>query len=50
MRKRRFTRQLGIPITEELYQAIIAICDKEERSMAEYIRELIEAKLAQEKK
>jgi predicted DNA-binding protein len=45
MRKRLFTRQLGIPVTEEVYQAIIAICDEEEKSMAEYIREAIEAKL-----
>jgi predicted DNA-binding protein len=48
MRKRRFIRQLGIPVTEEIYQAIISICDKEEKSMAEYIREAIEAKLAQD--
>ena len=50
MRKRRFIRQLGIPVTEAVYQAIIAICDKEEKSMAEFIREAIEAQLAQEKK
>ena len=48
MRKRLFTRQLGITVAEEMYQTIIAICDKKEQSMAEYIREAIEAKLAQE--
>ncbi len=48
MRKRKFVRQLGIPVTEDVYQAIIAICDKEEKSMAEYIREAIEEKLAQQ--
>lgn len=48
MRKRLFTRQLGIPVAEEVYQTIIALCDKKEQSMAEWIREAIESKLAQE--
>jgi hypothetical protein len=48
MRKRRFIRQLGIPVTEQVYQTIVSLCDKQEITMSEWVRGAIEAKLAQD--
>jgi xanthosine utilization system XapX-like protein len=48
MRKRLFTRQLGIPVEEQVYQTIVSLCDKQEITMSEWVRSAIEAKLAQD--
>jgi xanthosine utilization system XapX-like protein len=47
MRKRRFIRQLGIPVEEQVYQTIVSLCDKQEITMSEWVRSAIEAKLVQ---
>jgi metal-responsive CopG/Arc/MetJ family transcriptional regulator len=47
MRKRRFIRQLGIPVEEQVYQTIVSLCDEQEITKSEWVRGAIEAKLAQ---
>jgi hypothetical protein len=48
MRKRLFTRQLGIPVEEQVYQTVVSLCDKQEITMSEWVRSAIEEKLAQD--
>jgi len=45
MRKRKLTRQIGVMITEETYQALIKITDKLEISISEFIRKMVEVKV-----
>ena len=42
MRKRNFTRNLGVLVTEEVYQLLISITDKREITLSEFIRALID--------
>jgi macrodomain Ter protein organizer (MatP/YcbG family) len=42
MRKKQFTRNVGLLLTEELYQLLISITDKREITLSEFIRALIE--------
>jgi hypothetical protein len=48
MRKRRFIRQLGIPVEEQVYQTVVSLCDEQEITMSEWVRSAIETKLAQD--
>jgi len=48
MRKRLFTRQLGVPVSEEIYQKIISLCNEQEKSVSEWVRDAIKLKMAQE--
>ncbi len=50
MRKRHFTKQLAVIISEETYNQLIDQTNKEEVTVSEWIREAIEAKLFQDKK
>ena len=47
MRKRVFTRQLGVPVEEQVYQRIIFLCDEQEVAVAQWVRGAIELKMAQ---
>lgn len=47
MRKRLFTRQLGVPVEEEVYQKIISLCDEQEETISQWVRGAIELKMAQ---
>ena len=47
MKKRLYTKQLGIPVKQETYEAIVALCDEQELSLAEWVRDAIEIKLSQ---
>jgi predicted CopG family antitoxin len=47
MRKRKLTRQIGVMLTEETYQALIRITDQLEISVSEFIRKLVEEKVNQ---
>ena len=42
MRKRNFTRNVGVLLTEEVYQLLISITDKREITLSEFIRALID--------
>jgi predicted CopG family antitoxin len=45
MRKKHFTKPLGLIISEEVYDRIIEETDREEKSVSSWIREAIEKKL-----
>ena len=45
MRKRLYTRNVGVLLTEEIYQLLINITDKLEITISTYIRDLIEKNL-----
>ena len=47
MRKRVFTRQLGVPVSEEIYQNIISLCDEGEETISQWVRDAINHKLSQ---
>ena len=47
MRKRVFSRQLGIPVPEEVYQKIVSLCDEQEVAVAQWVRGAIELKMTQ---
>jgi len=47
MKKRVYTRQLGIPLKQETYEAIVTLCDEQEVGIAEWVRDAIEIKLSQ---
>ena len=46
MRKRVFTQQLGVPVSEEIYQKIIFLCDEQEITISQWVRGAIELKMA----
>jgi hypothetical protein len=50
MRKRHFTRQVGLILSERTYEQLIEQTDREEVSISEWIRSAIEKKLFGEKK
>ena len=45
MRKRLYTRNVGVLLTEDIYQLLINITDKLEVTISTYIRDLIEKNL-----
>ena len=45
MRKRLYTRNVGVLLSEDIYQLLINITDKMEVTISEYIRDLIEKNL-----
>ena len=49
MRKRVLTKQAAVVLSEETYQSIIEVTDKLEVPISQYIREIIEEKIDQEK-
>ena len=47
MKKKAYIRQLGIPVKQETYEAIVELCDKKELAIAEWVRDAIQLKLSQ---
>ena len=45
MRKKHFTRQVGLILSEETYNQLIEQTNKEEVTISEWIREAIEERL-----
>jgi predicted DNA-binding protein len=45
MRKKTFVRNVGLLLTEELYQRIVGITDKQEVTFSQFIRTAIEEAL-----
>jgi predicted DNA-binding protein len=45
MRKRIFTRTVGVMLSEETYQKLVAITDAQEVTISSYIRNLVEAEI-----
>lgn len=50
MRKRHFTKQVGLILSEETYNRLIEQTNKEEIAVSAWIREAIEKKLSSDKK
>jgi len=45
MRKKIYTKNVGVLLSEETYQALISITDQLETSVSEFIRKIIEEKM-----
>jgi ABC-type lipopolysaccharide export system ATPase subunit len=50
MRKRLYTRNVGILLTENSYQQLIDITDKLEITISGYLRDLVEKELKENQK
>jgi hypothetical protein len=48
MRKRNFTRQVGLILAEETYKQVVEETDRKEVTISEWIREAIEMRLESE--
>jgi predicted DNA-binding protein len=49
MRKRILTNQVGVVLSEEMHHRLIEITDKLEIPISQFIREIIEEKISQNK-
>ena len=49
MRKKSFTRQVGVLFSEVTYEELIRITDEIEISVSEFIRQTVEEKIYQKK-
>ena len=45
MQKKRYTKNIGILVSNETFEQLIEVTDKEEITISKYIRQLIEEKL-----
>lgn len=50
MRKKILTRPVCVMLSDEMYQQIVEITDKEETSISDYIRDAIQRKLEKQTK
>ena len=50
MRKKLFTKQLGLIISAEVYKQVVEETDREKKSVSAWVREAIEAKLFLDRK
>jgi predicted CopG family antitoxin len=50
MRKKSFTRQVGVLFSEDTYDELIRITDEIEISVSEFIRRIVEEKINHRKK
>ena len=50
MRKKTFTRQVGVLFSENIYKELIRITDEIEISVSEFIRSIVEEKINQRTK
>ena len=47
MRKKTYTRQVGVLFSEDTYQELVRITDEIEISVSEFIRSIVEKKINQ---
>ena len=50
MRKKSFTRQVGVLFSKDSYEELIRITDEIEISVSEFIRSIVEEKIYKKKK
>jgi hypothetical protein len=50
MRKKVYTRQVGVLFSEDTYQELIRITDEIEISVSEFIRSIVEERINQRKR
>ena len=48
MRKRNFTKTIGVLLSEASYQKLVAITDDQEVTLSGYIRDLVETQIQKE--
>jgi hypothetical protein len=48
MRKKRFTKNIGILVGNKTFKQLIEVTDKEEITISKFIRQLIEERLSSE--
>ncbi len=47
MRKRRYSKNIGVMLNEPLYQMLVQVTDEKEVTISKFVRQLIEEKLEQ---
>ena len=47
MRKKRYTKHVGVLFADEIYNKVIEITDVKEIPLSQYIREIVEEKINQ---
>ena len=47
MRKKKYSRNVGVMLDEENYQQLVLVTDEKEVTVSEFIRELVQEKLAE---
>jgi hypothetical protein len=50
MRKKKFTRNVGVLLPEEVYEKLVQVTDQAEIPLSEYIRKLVEDKVSEKEK
>ena len=45
MRKKKFTRNVGVLLAEEIYEKLVQVTNEKEIPMSEYVRKLVEDKI-----
>jgi predicted CopG family antitoxin len=50
MRKRKYSKNVGVLLTDDIYEKLVQVTNKKEIPMSEYIRMLIENKINREEK
>jgi hypothetical protein len=50
MRKKKYTKNVGVLITEDSYQQLINITDKLEVTLSGYLRDLVEKEIRENQK
>jgi uncharacterized linocin/CFP29 family protein len=46
MRKKKFTKNVGVLLNEDVYQQLVAVTDEKEIPLSEYIRKLVEDEIS----
>jgi hypothetical protein len=47
MRKKKFTRNVGVLLNENVYRQLVQVTDEKEIPLSEYIRKLVEDEVSQ---
>ena len=47
MKKKRYTKAIGLLVSDEMFKRITSICDEEEIGISEFIREALNFRLEQ---
>ena len=50
MRKKTFTRQVGVLFSDDTYEELVRITDEIEISLSEFLRKIVEEKINQKNK
>ena len=48
VRKKRYTEPIGVMVEREIYETLTKICEREDQTLSNWIREAIQLKLKQD--